>query len=80
MIKLKPTEQRVLDYLKENHTGLTVRECIRKLKTTELRKIVSTLNRKGFNVSFVWESGENSFGEPIHYKRYFLMTKGVKKQ
>ena len=39
MIKLKPTDQRVLDYLKENPTGLTVRECIRKLKTTELRKI-----------------------------------------
>lgn len=80
MIKLKPTEQRVLDYLKENQTGLTVRDCIRKLKTTELRKIVSTLNRKGFNVESVWEAGENSFGEQIHYKRYFLMTKGVKKQ
>jgi len=79
MSKLKPTEQRVLDYLNQNKDGLTVLDCIRKLKTTELRKIVSTLNRHGFNVASVWESGINSFGENTHYKRYFLITKGATK-
>ena len=80
MIKFNNRDQRILDYLRENPKGITVAECIKTLKTTELRKAVSTLNRKGFDVQSVWESGENSFGEPIHYKRYFLMTNGAKKQ
>lgn len=75
MIKLNPRDQRILDYLKQNRTGLTVRDCIRKLKTTEMRKIVSTLRDKGFNIWDVWEESDNSFGEHVRYKRYFLLTK-----
>lgn len=79
MIKLKPTEQRVLDYLKENRGGLTVLECIRKLKTTELRKIVSSLKKKKFKIVDIWEHSVNSFDEKVKYKRYFLIEKGAKK-
>ena len=75
MIKLNPRDQRILDYLKQNRTGLTVRDCIRKLKTTELRKAVSILKQKGFNIIDVWEESTNSFGEDVRYKRYFLVTK-----
>ena len=75
MIKLNPRDQRIIDYLKENRKGLTVTECIRKLKTTELRSAVSRLKKKGFKILDMWEYSVNSFGEDVRYKRYFLVTK-----
>ena len=80
MIRMTPQARRVLDYLKEKRSGITVAECNKNLKTTELRKIISTLKQKGFSICDRWEWSENSFGEKVRYKRYFLMTKGVKKQ
>ena len=73
MTKLNPRDNRVLCYLKENRAGLTVVECLQKLKTTELRKVVSNLCDKGYKIGFVWERGVNSFGELTRYKRYFYL-------
>lgn len=73
MIKICQRDNRILQYLKENKSGLTVSECTRKLKTTELRKGVSNLCDKGYKIGSVWESGLNSFVEPTRYKRYFYL-------
>ena len=73
MIKICPRDNRILQYLKENKSGLTVVECQQKLKTTELRKIVCNLNDKGYVIGSIWENGVNSFGEPTRYKRYFYL-------
>ena len=73
MIKLNPRDNRVLCYLKENRSGLTVVECLQRLKTTELRKIVSNLNDKGYKIGSVWEKGTNSLGDPVRFKRYFYL-------
>lgn len=86
-IKLYPSADRVVKYLKNKSAfikneyfarvygskkGITVRECIDVLGTTELRKIMSDLREKGFVVRDIWEDGENRFGEKTTYKRYFL--------
>ena len=82
-------EEKVLEYLarkniwfsmpgtkyKYGRRGITVREAIDVLGTTELRKIMSTLIKRGLKVWDVWEVGENRFGNEIRYKRYFVETK-----
>lgn len=91
-IKLTPVEERVIQYLKNkkpffksqvreyqygNTKGITVKECIDVLGTTELRKIISNLKNKGFRVVDIWETDINRFGEEVRYKRY-LIRKAVK--
>lgn len=57
--------------------GITVRECEEVLGSTELRKIISTIRDDNrFRVLDIWEDGENKFGEPARYKRYFIERKG----
>lgn len=65
----------VLNYLTKNKGGLTVKECMDKLGTTELRKVVSDLRASGFKISDTWERGVNRYGMPTRYKRYFLLGK-----
>lgn len=80
-------EDRVIIYLKNKRVyihsdydyekygkfkGITVKECEKFLGTTELRKIMSNLKRMGYEVTSVWETGENRFGDPTRYKRYFV--------
>lgn len=60
--------------------GITVREATEVLGTTELRKIISTLRRKGFKVITVWEKEENRFGHPVRFKRYFVEQSASERQ
>ena len=66
------TTNRILEYLSNHPHGLTVKECINELHTTELRKCVSDLKDKGYNIVGIWETGQNSYGDKTRYKRYFL--------
>lgn len=72
---MKPngTHNIVLKYLQTRKGGLTVKEAIDKLGTTELRKIVSDLKCAGWIIGDVWETGTNRYGETTRYKRYFLL-------
>lgn len=69
------TTDTILNYLTKNRGGLTVKECIDKLGTTELRKVVSDLRASGFKVADTWETGVNRYGMKTRYKRYFLLGK-----
>lgn len=75
-MKLSFLEGKVLDYLAENKS-ITVQECIKKIGTTELRKIISNLKEKGFIICDIWEKGVNRYGDSTRYKRYFIL-KGSK--
>lgn len=61
----------IIEYMK-NHHGITVQECTKKLGTTELRKEISKLRRKGYGIKSVWEEGVNKYGAKTRYYRYFL--------
>ena len=65
----------VLKYMQIHRGGLTVKECIDNLGTTELRKIVSDLKYDGWVFSDTWETSVNRYGENVRYKRYFLIGK-----
>ena len=63
---------RIIGYLRK-HKSLTVSECEDKLGTTELRKRVSQLKRRGFKIEGIWEPGVNRVGVPTRFKRYYLV-------
>ena len=68
-------EDLVVDYLVKHKGGLTVKECMDKLGTTELRKCISNLRASGFNIIDTWERGTDRYGMPTRYKRYFLLKR-----
>lgn len=65
----------VLEYMQKHRGGLTVKECIDKLGTTELRKIVSDLKCAGWVIEDMWETSTNRYGQTVKFKRYFLLGK-----
>lgn len=70
-IKLSQTQCRVLVAV-SSPKGATVASIKRDCGTTEGRKMISELRRKGFNIVSVWEDGINEFGDATRYKRYKL--------
>lgn len=72
-MKLNGIHAVILKYMQTNKGGLTVKDCIDNLGTTELRKIISDLKDSGWKFSDVWETGTNRWGETTRYKRYFLI-------
>ena len=89
MIKIT-REQRLIKYLRCKEVylseprnkhyartkGITCNEFRDVLGSGELRKVISNLRRNPmYNVYDVWEDGENKFGEPVRYKRYFVERK-----
>lgn len=72
-MKENGTRALVIKYMTHHAGGLTVKQCIDNLGTTELRKIISDLKIEGYEFADTWETGTNRFGEPTRYKRYFLI-------
>ena len=50
---------------------LTVQKAFRKFGTTELRKIVSRLKRKGFDISSYWTTELSGDGRVCRIKTYY---------
>lgn len=71
-MKTLSMEERVI-YALGGKDGLTVNECTKFIGTTELRKCVSELKRKGYKIIDKWESGFNRHGIPSRWKRYKLI-------
>ena len=63
---------RIYEYLKNGNT-LTVRECIDKFGTTELRRVISRLSKAGVKTKSWYEDGYTHTGDPCRYKRYAIM-------
>ena len=64
-------EERIINYM-ISHKGITVKECIDIIGTTELRKLICNIKDKGWIVLDTWEEGCNRFDDQVRYKRYFL--------
>lgn len=65
-------EALVMNWLR-NHNGLTQAEATKHLGVTRLPAIVWKLEHKhGFVIASKWESGENRFGVPVRFKRWYL--------
>lgn len=68
MLTSSTRKQQILDLLEEKgDQGLTVIESIKRGCGTEMRRIITTLKRDGYNIESKWEKNGN-----IKYKRYYL--------
>lgn len=67
-------QAQILQYLLDGKS-LTVKGCQELFGTTELRKAISVLKRKGFAIVKDWECGIDRNGNPTHYKRYSIDVK-----
>lgn len=56
---------------------LTVQKAFRKFGTTELRKIVSRLKRKGYNISSARRYDLTDTGRRVQYNEYFIQAPGA---
>lgn len=62
-------EQRILRHL-ERYGKITVKECQEIIGTTECRKYISNLRKKGIPITANRVDGTNRYGEAVHYNEY----------
>lgn len=71
-VEHKPTQnERIIEYIKE-HGGITQLEASEFLGVQRLPSRVFDLKTLGFPIASKYVKGKNRFGEPCHYKMYFL--------
>jgi len=63
--------KRILKYI-ESKGSITSAEAMDDLGIFRLASRIHDLKNLGFPIVSVFESGENRYGEPTHYKRYSL--------
>ncbi len=65
------SQKAVLTHLKQNgpSTGKELRDGCHQ---EDWRKRISELRAMGFNIADAWETGENEYGIPIRFKRYWI--------
>lgn len=68
---LKPSAQRILEYIMENGS-ITTTQAQNELGTTELRSRISEIIRAGFPIRKEWQNSKNKFGERVTFVRYSL--------
>lgn len=64
-------EDRIIEYLK-THNGITSIDAIKELGNTRLSAAIFNLKERGYNISSVWETTKNRYGENVKFKRYFI--------
>ena len=66
---IKP-QQQILAWLLQGGS-LSVQEAFRRFHTTELRKVIDRLRKRGYEIITRWEDGTRD-GRTIRYKRYSI--------
>lgn len=71
---MEQPQNQILAYLKQGGR-LTVNTALTLFRTTELRKVVSRLKRKGHDIRARWVSGTATpDGRPTPHKEYYMET------
>lgn len=71
---IKP-QQQILAWLLQGGS-LSVQEAFRRFHTTELRKVIDRLRKRGYEIITRWEDGTRD-GRPIRYKRYSIKQETI---
>ena len=71
MENLNEPQSRIREYLAQGGT-LTVQQAFRMFHTTELRKVVTRLKRKGDCIMGRWTSSSTDEGRTSRYKIYYM--------
>lgn len=62
---------RIEKFITDNGS-ITGKEASEFLGIQSFTKRISEMNRKGYPLSYVWETGKNRYDEPVRYKRWYL--------
>ena len=71
---IKP-QQQILAWLLQGGS-LSVQKAFRRFHTTELRKVIDRLRKRGYEIITRWEDGTRD-GRPIRYKRYSIKQETI---
>ena len=64
--------RRIAFFIINNH-GITGKEASDFLGIQSFTKRISEMRRLGYPLDYSWEKGENRYGEPCRYKRWFFV-------
>lgn len=63
--------ERVLEYIKK-FGSITTFEAFTDLGCTRLSEYIRQLRELNINIEDEWIESKNRFGEPVHFKKYFI--------
>ena len=64
--------ERIMSYLERNES-ITPMEAFGDLGITKLATRISELRQNGVNIGDAYVDGHNRFGDPVRYKKYWLV-------
>lgn len=67
-----PQKQRIINYIRE-FGSITSFEAYADLGITQLATRIKELKEEGYEFKTEWINSKNKYGEPISFKRYFLV-------
>lgn len=68
--------ERIIKYIRD-YGSITSFEAYKDLGITQLATRIKELKDEGYNFRTEWEHTKNRYGEPINYKRYYLLDEVV---
>ena len=67
-----PQKQRVINYIRE-FGSISSWEAYRDIGITQLGARIDQLKKDGYQFRTEWEKSQNRYGEPVSFKKYFLV-------
>lgn len=68
--------ERIIKYIRD-YGSITSFEAYKDLGITQLATRIKELKEEGYEFKTEWKSDKNRYGEPINYKRYYLVDEVV---
>ena len=65
-------KDRIINYIRE-FGSISSWEAYSDLGVTQLGARIDQLKKEGYEFKTEWETSKNRFGEPVSYKRYYLV-------
>ena len=69
-------KEKILKYIKD-FGYITSWQAYQDLGIMQLGARIDQLKKEGYEFKTEWESKENRYGEPVSFKRYYLVEVGV---
>lgn len=67
-----PQKDRIINYIRE-FGSISSWEAYSDLGITQLGARIDQLKKEGYEFKTEWENSKNRYGEPVSYKRYYLV-------
>lgn len=58
------------------HKYISTLDAFNHLYILDLQGRIKNLKRRGYDISYKWVFKKNLYGKQVHFKKYFIVTKG----